>query len=79
MLPFGDVCSIYHVYRFDLGGEFLLSPCVRRVRFFVVFLDERLFPLMFGVKLTGMFNDPTISIGMIGRLVRGAMNLARPI
>mgnify|MGYP005844423635 CR=1 FL=1 len=26
-----------------------------------------------------MFKDPTISIGMIGRLVRGAMNLARPI
>ena len=26
-----------------------------------------------------MFRDQTISIGLIGRLVRGAMNLARPI
>ena len=26
-----------------------------------------------------MFEDPTVSVGMIGRLVRGAMNLARPI
>ena len=34
---------------------------------------------MFGVYLTDLFKDPTISVGMIGRLVRGAMNLARPI
>ena len=26
-----------------------------------------------------MFKDPTISVGMVGRLVRGAMNLARPV
>ena len=37
------------------------------------------FPLVFGVELAGLFKDPTISVGMIGRLVRGAMNLARLI
>ena len=34
---------------------------------------------MFGVELVDLFQDPTISVGMIGRLIRGAMNLARPI
>ena len=47
-LPFGDVCSVYHVHRFDLGG-FLLSPCVRLARLFIVVLAGRPFPLMFGV------------------------------
>ena len=56
-----------------------MSPCVRLARLFIVVLARRPFPLMFGVELTGLFKDPTISIGMIGRLVRGAMDLARPI
>ena len=34
---------------------------------------------MFGVELAGLFKDPTVFVGMIGRLIRGAMNLARPI
>ena len=34
---------------------------------------------MFGVYFTGLFKDPTIYVGMIGRLGRGAVNLARPI
>ena len=34
---------------------------------------------MLGVELAGLFKDPTISVGVIGRLVRGAMDLARPI
>ena len=34
---------------------------------------------MFGVSFTGLFKEPTIYVGMIGRLVRGAMDLARPI
>ena len=28
-LPPGDMGSVYHVHRFDLGGGLLLSPCVR--------------------------------------------------
>ena len=34
---------------------------------------------MFGVDLAGLSEDPTVFVGMIGRLFRGAMNLARPI
>ena len=34
---------------------------------------------MFGVELAGLFKDPTVSVGVIGRFIGGAMNLARPI
>ena len=34
---------------------------------------------MFGVELAGLFRDPTVYVGMIGRFIRGAVNLARPI
>ena len=71
--------NVYHIHRFDLGGKFLLSPCVRWARLFIVVLAGRPFPLVFGVELAGLFKDPTILVGMISRLIRGAMNLARPI
>ena len=31
---------------------------------------------MFGIKLAGLFEDPTASVGMIGWFIGGAMNLA---
>ena len=34
---------------------------------------------MFGIELAGLFKDPTVSVGVIGRFIGGAMNLARPI
>ena len=30
---------------------------------------------MFGVELAGLFEDPTFSVGMICRFIRGAMDL----
>ena len=73
-------CIVYIIFTiFTSGGNFLLSPCVRWARLFIVVLARRPFPLVSGVQLTGLFKDPTISVGMIGRLVRGAMNLARTI
>ena len=32
-------------------------------------------PLMFGVELDGLLEDPTFSVGMICRFIRGAMDL----
>ena len=32
-------------------------------------------PLMFGVELVGLLEDPTFSVGMICRFIRGAMDL----
>jgi hypothetical protein len=34
---------------------------------------------VFGVKLAGLFKDPTTSVGVIGWFIGGAMNLAGPI
>ena len=45
----------------------------------VVVLAGRPFPIMFGIQFTGLFKDPTTSVGMIGRLVGGAVNLAGSI
>ena len=42
-------------------------------------LAGRPLPLVFGVELAGLFKYPTVSIGVIGRFVGGAMNLARPV
>ena len=78
-LPLRGMSNVNHVHRFDLGVKFLLSPYVRWARLFIVALTGRPFPLVFGVELAGLFKDPTISVGMIGRLIGGAMNLAWPI
>ena len=78
-LPFWDMSDIDHVRCFDLRWKFLLSPRVRWARIFVAVLAWRPFPFMFGVKLAGLFKDPTVYVGMIGRLIGGAVNLARPI
>ena len=48
-LPLGDVCSIYHVHRFDLRGKLLLSPCVRWPGFLVIVLALRSLLLVFGI------------------------------
>ena len=34
---------------------------------------------MFGIYLTGLFEDPTIPFGVVGRLIGCAMNLAGPL
>ena len=47
-LPLGDVCSIYHVHHFDLGG-LLLSPYVRLPGFLVNILALQFFFLVFGI------------------------------
>ena len=32
-------------------------------------------PLVYGVELAGLLEDPTFPVGMIGRFARGAMDL----
>ena len=55
-----------------------MPPYVWWVRLIII-LARRPFPLMFGVYLTGLFEDPNFFVGMIGKLVWGAVDLARPI
>ena len=48
-LPLGDVCSIYHVHRFDLRGKLLLSPCVWLRGLLVIVLALRSLFLILGI------------------------------
>ena len=73
------MCDIYHIHRFYLRGKLLLSPCVRLTKLLVLVVAWRPLSLMFGVKLADLFEDPTISVGVVGEFIRGAMNLAKPI
>ena len=79
VLPRRNVRQVYHVYYFYFRGKLLLSPGVWLASLFVVAVTGRPLPLVFGIKLVGLFEDPTASIGMIGWFIGGAMNLAGPI
>ena len=63
---------------FTWGGGFLLSPCVRTTGLIVIVAVQPLV-LVFGVYFAGLFEHPAVSIGVVGWLVRGAMNLARAL
>ena len=71
--------GVDHVDHFHLGGgEFLLSPRVRTPGLIVIVAVQPLV-LVFGVYFAGLFKYPAVSIGVVGWLVRGAMNLARAL
>ena len=51
-----------------------MFPSVLLERLILVFA-WCILPLMYGVELAGLLEDPTFSMGMICRFVWGAMNL----
>ena len=51
-----------------------MFPRVSLGRFVLVF-TWCILPLVYGVKLAGLLEDPTFSVGMISRFTRGTMNL----
>ena len=57
----------------------LLTPGVWLASLFVIAITGRTLPLVFGIKPAGLFEDPTTSVGMIGRLVGGAVSLVGSI
>ena len=69
---------VYHVCRFHLGRKFLLSSCVRQPWLLIVIAMQPLF-LVFGVQLAGLFEHPSFSVGVVGWLIGGAVNLTRAI
>ena len=79
LLPSGVVCHVYHIHYFYFGGKLLLTPGVWLASLFVIAVTGRPLPLVFGIKLAGLFENPTTSDGMIGWFIGGVMNLAGPI
>ena len=59
-------------------GGFLLSPRVWTPGLFVIVAVQPLV-LVFSAYFAGLFKDPAVSVGVVGWLVRGAMNLARAL
>ena len=53
---------------FTWGGGFLLSPCVQPSGLPVIVVVEPIV-LVFGVYFAGLFEYPTVSIGVVGWLV----------
>ena len=70
------VCHVYHVHCFYFGGKLLLTPGIWLVSLFVVAITGRPPPLVFGVELAGLLEDPTTSVGMISWFIGVAVNLA---
>ena len=62
------------MYCFDFWWKFLLFPSVLLERLILVFA-WCILPLMFGIELAGLLEDPTFSMGMICRFIGGAMDL----
>ena len=79
LLPCRVVCRVYHVHCFYFGGKLLLTPGIWLVSLFVVAITGRPPPLVFGVELAGLLEDPTASVGMISWFVGVAVNLAGSI
>ena len=57
----------------------LLIPGIWLVSLFFVAITGRPPPLVFGVELAGLLDDPTASVGVISWFIGVAMNLAGPI
>ena len=79
MLLCRGVCHVYNVYCFCFGGKLLLTPGIWLVSLFGVAITGRPPPLVFGVELAGLLEDPTASVGMISWFVGVAVNLAGSI
>ena len=79
LLPCRVVCHVYHVYCFYFGGKLLLTPGIWLVSLFVIAITGRPPPLVFGVELAGLLEDPTTSVGMISWFIGVAVNLAGSI
>ena len=69
-----NVSCVDHIHCFDFWWNFFLSSSVRLARLILVF-TWRLPPLLFGIQLAGLLENPTLSVGVVCRFFGGAMNL----
>ena len=76
LLPCSVVCHVHHVHYFYFGGKLLLTPGIWLVNLSVVPIAWRPPPLVFGIELAGLLENPTTSVGMISWFIGVAVNLA---
>ena len=69
-----SIDHVQHIYCFDFWWKFLLFLGVSLERL-ILFFAWCILPLVYGVELAGLLEDPTFSVSMIGRFTRGTMNL----
>jgi hypothetical protein len=77
-LLFGYVSGIYHVHSFYLWRELLLST-IDRTAGLIIVLAAWDHALLLGCEFAGLFEHPTVTVGVVGGLVLSAMDLARPL
>ena len=77
-LLLGYMSGVYHVYYFYLWREFLLSATDRTMGFILVLAAWAL-ALVLGCELAGLFEYPTVTVGVVGGLLLSAVDLARPL
>ena len=63
----------------NFGGKLFLAPGVRLASRSVVFIAWWPPPLVFRVKFACLLKDPTVSVGVIGWLIRVTVNLTRSV
>ena len=63
-LPCRGVRHVCHVYGFYFGGKLLLNPGIRLASLFVIAVTGRPLPLVVGIKLAGLFEDPAASVSV---------------
>ena len=69
-----NVSCVNHIHCFDFWWELFLSPSVRLARLILIF-TWRLPPLLLGIQFAGLFEKPTLSVGVVCRFFGGAVNL----
>ena len=73
------MCDVDHVHILDIGGKLLLAAIVGPARFILVIALRLALTFLLRYCFAGLLKHPTISIVVVGWLIRGAMDLARPI
>ena len=69
-----NVSYVNHIHCFDFWWEFFLSSSVRLTRLLLV-LTWRLPPILFSIQFVVLFENPTLSVGVVCRFFGGAVNL----
>ena len=77
-LLLGDMGGIDHIHRLYLRRELFLASIVQPARFFIVLAVGAFFCVL-GREVAVLFDHPTVTVGVVGGLVRGPVGLTGPV